>query len=126
MSFLPSKDRRYLADRDVAFREVVEGNNKGIILESFLLPAGKYQAEKADILIILPPAYPDAAPDMFYAYPHLKLVDNSLEPRCTQVRISFDRQSWQRWSRHNNHWRPGTDGLWTMIKRIEQALEVAA
>ncbi|MDM7975840.1 MULTISPECIES: E2/UBC family protein [Thalassospira] len=126
MSFLPSKDRRYLADRDVSFHEVVEGNKKGVVLENFLLPAGKYQTASADILIMLPPAYPDAPPDMFYAFPHLQLVASHRQPNCTNVRINFDRKSWQRWSRHNDQWRPGVDGLWTMVKRIEQALEVAA
>jgi hypothetical protein len=33
--------------------------------------------------------------------------------------------NWQRWSRHNNSWRPGVDGLHTMIKRIEHALAKA-
>lgn len=126
MTFLPSRDRRYIEGRGITYREVEDGNQKGIILENFPLPCGKYQVPQADILIILPAAYPDTAPDMFYAVPHLTLVSAQKEPRQTQARLNFNGQNWQRWSRHNKEWRPGVDGLWTMIKRIEAALEAAA
>jgi hypothetical protein len=63
---------------------------------------------------------------MFYAAPHLQFVVGQREPRCTQVREAIDGQTWQRWSRQNNQWRPGTDGIWTMLKRVEKALKVAA
>jgi len=126
MSVLPRQDRRYLEGRGITVREVVEGAKKGVILTGITLPEGKYQVAQADILILLPPSYPEVAPDMFYAAPHLKLVAGQREPRCTQARQAFDGQNWQRWSRHNNQWRPGTDGIWTMVKRVEEALEVAA
>nr|WP_172684936.1 E2/UBC family protein [Paracoccus marcusii] len=126
MSLLPRQDRRYLEERGITVREVIEGAEKGVILAGITLPAGKYQVAQADILILLPPSYPEVAPDMFYAVPHLKLVVCQREPRCTEARHAFDSQIWQRWSRHNNHWRPGADGIWTMLKRVEEALEVAA
>ncbi|MCW3783223.1 E2/UBC family protein [Defluviimonas salinarum] len=125
MSLLPRQDRRYLEDRGIAFREATYGNEKGVILSGITLPEGKYQVGEADILILLPTSYPDVAPDMFYALPHLRLMPEQQPPRCTEARLIFDGQDWQRWSRHNNHWRPGTDGLWTMVKRVEEALEVA-
>lgn len=126
MSLLPRPDRIYLEQRGIVPREVVEGAKKGVILTGITLPKGKYQVAQADILILLPPSYPDVAPDMFYAVPHLKLLATQREPRCTQVRETHAGQEWQRWSRHNNEWRPGTDGIWTMLKRVEEALEVAA
>jgi hypothetical protein len=126
MSLLPRQDRRYLEGRGIPVREVVEGAKKGVILTGVTLPAGKYQVALADILILLPPSYPEVAPDMFYALPHLRLLVGQREPRCTQAREALDGQTWQRWSRHNNQWRPGTDGIWTMLKRVEEALEVAA
>lgn len=126
MSLLPRQDHRYLEGRGITVREVVEGTKKGVILTGITLPEGKYQVAQADILILLPSSYPEVAPDMFYAVPHLKLVADQREPRCTQVRQAFDGQTWQRWSRHNNQWRLGTDGIWTMLKRVEEALEVAA
>lgn len=126
MSILPSKDRRYLASRDIAYREVEQGGQKGVVLTDFPLPDGKFQVTRADILIVLPPGYPDMPPDMFYAVPHLLLMAGNRAPRATEARLNFEGRNWQRWSRHNNQWRPGSDGLWTMLKRIESALEVAA
>ena len=126
MSLLPRQDRRYLEERGITVREIVEGATKGMILTGITLPEGKYQVSQADILILLPPSYPEVAPDMFYAVPHLKLVAGQREPRCTQARQAFDGQTWQRWSRHNNQWRPGIDGIWTMLKPVEEALEMAA
>lgn len=126
MSVLPLKDRRYLGERRIAVREVQDGAQKGVVLTDFPLPPGRFQVERADILIMLPPAYPDAPPDMFFAEPHLVLVAEGREPRCTQMRQTFAGRTWQRWSRHSYEWRPGIDGLWTMLKRIETALEAAA
>ncbi|WP_313138186.1 E2/UBC family protein [Paracoccus jeotgali] len=126
MTLLPRHDRRYLEGRGITVREVVEGAEKGVILTEITLPEGKYQVTQADILILLPPSYPEVAPDMFYAVPHLKLIVGQREPRCTEARHAFDGQIWQRWSRHNNDWRPGADGIWTMLKRVEEALKVAA
>jgi hypothetical protein len=126
MSLLPRQDRRYLEGRGIFPREVVEGAKKGVILPGITLPDGKYQVGQADILILLPQSYPDVAPNMFYAVPHLILVDGQREPRRTEVQETHYGQVWQRWSRHNDQWRPGIDGIWTMLKRVEVALEVAA
>ena len=123
---LPSGDRRYLAERGLPFREVEDRGRKAVILERFALPKGLFQVGEADILIQLPPGYPDAAPDMFWASPHLVLAASGREPRQTQVRETFDGKQWQRWSRHSQEWRQGADGLRTHIKRVERALEVAS
>ena len=80
MRLLPRQDRRYLEGRGIPAREVTEGGKKGVILTGITLPEGKYQVAQADILILLPPAYPDVAPDMFYAVPHLTLVTSQCEP----------------------------------------------
>ncbi len=125
MAFLPSKCRRYLYDKGWVFNEIENDKQKGIILRDFLLPADRYDAERADILIILPPNYPDVPPDMFYAHPFLKLKEGDKEPRATNARHQFADRTWQRWSRHAKDWRPGIDGIWTMLKRVETALEGA-
>ncbi|MFP5274976.1 E2/UBC family protein [Coleofasciculus sp.] len=126
MTFLPSRDRKYLESKSFAFEEIVDGCNKGIVLPKFRLPAQKYNANQVDVLIILPPGYPDVAPDMFYLEPWIKLVQGNRYPKAANNPFSFSGRSWQRWSRHNNEWRRGVDGIWTMLKRIEYALEVAA
>lgn len=123
---LPMRDRRYLEGRGLTFVEYREGAQTGVILRGYCLPDGKYQVAQADILILLPRGYQDAAPDMFYAQPWLTLALSSRYPRQADQPLIFNGQRWQRWSRHNSDWRPGTDGIWTMLKRVETALEIAA
>jgi hypothetical protein len=126
MKFLPEQDRQYLGDRGLAWDEIVEGIYKGIVFRSFPLPGGRFDVSVADILILLPTGYPDVPPDMFYLFPWVRLVPLSQYPKAADQPFQFQGQSWQRWSRHNAEWRPGTDGIWTMLKRIEYALELAA
>lgn len=126
MSVLPMKCRRYLVKRGVPFEEHEEGDQKAVILKAFALPTGRFDAPSADILVLLPSGYPDTPPDMFYVTPWLKLASSNSYPNRADQSFEFGRRNWQRWSRHNNEWRTGVDGIWTMIKRIETALEQAA
>lgn len=126
MSMLPMKCRRYLTERGIGFEEHEEGGQKAVIVKKFGLPPGRFDAPAADILILLPSSYPDSPPDMFYALPWLKLTASNHYPNQADVSFEFQGHSWQRWSRHNNEWRTGVDGIWTMLKRVETALECAA
>lgn len=121
---LPSFDQTFLVDHGYQFDVVQEGRETGIILKSLELPEGKFNVEAADILVLLPAGYPDCAPDMFYASPHLTLANGQVPKACT-VQHTFAGRVWQRWSRHNNAWRPGIDGLRTMVARIKTALAEA-
>lgn len=125
-AFLPVRCRGYLEARGIAFEEIEDRGQKGLILRQMVLPAGKYSVQQADVLMLIPPGYPDVAPDMFYTLPWLQLAPNNGFPRCADVPQDFAGQRWQRWSRHSDQWRPGRDGIWTMIKRFEHAVEIAA
>lgn len=124
MSILPLKCRNYLREHNVAFEEFAD--QRSIVLRQYPMPAGRFDADKADILIVLPAGYPDVRPDMFYALPWLKLVRGGAYPKAADQPYDFKGQKWQRWSRHNDQWRPGVDGIWTMLRRIDAALEAAA
>lgn len=126
MSFLPTSDLEYLNSKSIVFEEIDDGNKKGIVLKNRPLPGNRYDTSTADILIILPAGYPDVAPDMFHLLPWVKLLSSNSYPNRADNPVNFAGKKWQRWSRHNNEWRPGIDGIWTMIKRIEDALEKAA
>lgn len=126
MSFLPPADLEYLRGKGITFEEHVDGGNKGVILKRYQLPAGRFDAPVADVLILLPAGYPDAPPDMFHLMPWVRLVPANKFPNAADQAVQFLGQSWQRWSRHNNEWRPGVDGIWTMLKRVQDALEKAA
>jgi hypothetical protein len=122
---LPEADRRYLDEHRILAEVTTDGAHTGVILKQVPQPAGKFNHPVADVLIILPPGYPDVAPDMFFCDPWLTLVSASRYPTCADVAHSFAGRNWQRWSRHNSSWRPGIDGLHTMIKRVEHALAEA-
>ena len=123
--FLPSKDRKYLLDRQLAFEEVADGSVNGIIFPDFKLPSKQFDRDTASILILLPSGYPDLAPDMFYLNPWVRLAATNNYARCTDQPYTFNCVTWQRGSRHNNEWRRGKDGIWTMLKRVENALQEA-
>ena len=126
MSFLPPADLAYLTSKGIVFEEVEEGIKKGVVLKARRLPGGRFDAEQADILVLLPKGYPDVAPDMFHLLPWVKLKNTNAYPRKADHSETFAGKQWQRWSRHNTEWRPGIDGIWTMLKRIETALAEAA
>jgi len=126
-TFLPERDRDYLSSKGIVFEEVVAADGqRGVILRHYPLPAGLFDAAHADLLILIPHGYPDAAPDMFYTLPWVKLAVSRGLPKAADQPHAFAAQSWQRWSRHNQQWRPGVDGIWTMLKRVDCALECAA
>lgn len=125
MAFLPSKDRKYLLERELAFEEVAAGTVNGLVFPDFRLPAGHFDREASSVLIILPGGYPDLPPDMFFLNPWVRLAATKQYARCADQSHQFNNINWQRWSRHNNEWRRGKDGIWTMLKRVEHALQEA-
>jgi hypothetical protein len=125
MSFLPTNDRQYLQDKGFVFNEIVEGSQKGVVIQKYQLPKGKFDVPVVDLLILLRSGYPDLAPDMFHLFPWVKLLKAQKYPNGADQPVQFNGKKWQRWSRHNKDWRRGVDGIWTMLKRVEKALEVA-
>ena len=126
MGFLPEEDLDYLNNKGFVFEEKEDGNKKGIIIRNWRLPEGLFDAEIVDVLIIIPAGYPDLRPDMFHLVPWIKLKNGNKYPNAADQAVTFEGQDWQRWSRHCDDWRPGIDGIWTMLKRVEHALLVAA
>ncbi|NQY97499.1 MAG: multiubiquitin domain-containing protein [Henriciella sp.] len=123
---LPSKDETYLHDQGLTFEVVQTGRGMGVILKDFLLPEGVFDQANADVMILLPNGYPDACPDMFYVSPWIKVVHTGQYARAANVSFQFGGRDWQRWSRHNQAWRPGIDGLHTMIARARTAFQKCA
>ncbi|MBW2662418.1 MAG: hypothetical protein JRD93_10615 [Deltaproteobacteria bacterium] len=127
MSFLPEFDQNYLQEKGFNFKEASNNGNKGIIISGFVLPEGKYDQDKVDLLILLPQGYPDISPDMFYLFPAVVLMPGKQTAKAANVKFNFENIEWQRWSRHSPGptWRPGIDGLHTYLKKVETALQVA-
>jgi hypothetical protein len=126
--FLPEFDREYLDAKHLPFEQRTADGLNGLVLTNFALPRGKYNVNTADLLIIIPPGYPDVHPDMFYLHPTVLLAPSNAYPRATEAVIAFDGKQWQRWSRHLNsaEWRVGIDGIHTYIQKVITALEIAS
>ncbi len=119
---LPQADRRYVSEHELVTEDLAQGAQKGIVFKNYPLPLGRFNVEAADLLVVLPPGYPDAVPDMFFADPWLRLAGTAAYPNCADQPFAFGGRTWQRWSRHNTAWRPGKDGIQTMLRRIDNAL----
>ena len=124
-SFLPEKDRRYLSDHGLAFEEIEHNGHKGVIFRNHTLPPDVFDHAAADVLTLLPSTWPDTGTDMFYVFPWVKLRRTGAYPQAANAAHQFAGRSWQRWSRHNNEWRRGRDGIWTVLRRIVAALRAA-
>jgi hypothetical protein len=126
LASLPPEDHAYLEGRGISYEVVLNGAECGVILRGIPMPPGKFDHSAADVLLILPGGYPDAVVDMFHTDPWLRLAASRQFARAANVARAFAGRNWQRWSRHNNAWRPGVDGIHTILARIERALSEAA
>lgn len=88
-----------------------------VVLRDVALPAG-YSVAKADVLIKVPVAFPDARPDMFWVRPPLKLASGA-EPQATSLE-NIGNESWQRYSWHlqPNGWHAGTSRLRDFVRAV--------
>lgn len=125
MSFLPSVEIEYLKNKNYEFNEVDCGSQKGLILRNFPLPSDRFDAVAVDVLILIPAGFPDIGSDMFYTFPWVKFSQSGQFPKAADQPLQFDGITWQRWSRHSKDWRSGRDGIRTVLKRIQHAIEVA-
>jgi hypothetical protein len=125
LATLPPDDRAHLEARGITYEMLSDGAETAIVLRNCPLPAGKLDQERADILVILPGGYPDAVVDMFHCDPWLRLAATGSYAKAADVPRLFAGRNWQRWSRHNNAWRPGVDGIHTVLGRIDRALREA-
>ncbi len=118
---LPGADQRYLTDHGIKAEVSTSGNQVGVVLPRYELPGTAVSPRTVDLLIILPPGYPDSGPDMFYLHPWVQMPTGQW-PNKADHAFQFGGRSWQRWSRHSNVWRGGVDGIWTMLRRVDAAV----
>jgi hypothetical protein len=123
---LPPEDVEFLDTCGYRWEALQRGSQRGIVLRSFLLPAGLIPSE-VDLLIRIPPQYPVAALDMFYLSPGASRTDG--RPIVSLTSEEFGGVSWQRWSRHRlpeQIWRPGVDNISTHLQLVAMALKADA
>lgn len=88
-----------------------------LVISGYKLPDG-FQPRGVDLLVKLPPAFPDAAPDMFWVHPAVKTAAGTL-PRATYMERLLGKE-WQRFSWHltGGAWQPGTSTLRDFMRCI--------
>ena len=123
MSHLPRRCRQYLTEKGLSFREPYANGVAAVIIDPWKLPPGQYDHDQVALLLLLPDGYPDAAPDMFYVHPWIKVQGSPDWPNAAAAGYSFLDRGWQRWSRHWSDWRPGVDGIQAWLLKVRHALE---
>jgi len=120
---LADEDLLYLREKEYNFEALEDGGFICVVIRSFSLPSA-YTPNTTDLLLRLPPNFPLARPDMFWTFPHVKLVNGANPQAADQFDVQFQGRQWQRWSRHfeASHWRPGTDNLKSFLGTIRREL----
>ncbi|MGE3957424.1 MAG: multiubiquitin domain-containing protein [Vicinamibacterales bacterium] len=96
---------------------VEPGGWEFLVVADYELPAG-FQPNKVELLVKLPPGFPDAAPDMFWVHPPVRTASGS-QPRATSIERLLGKE-WQRFSWHlsGGAWTPGVSTLRDFMRCI--------
>jgi Prokaryotic E2 family E len=88
-----------------------------VVISNYELPAG-FEPNRVDLLVKLPPGFPDAAPDMFWVHPEVR-TPNRAVPKATSSEPLLGR-NWQRFSWHlaSGAWKPGVSELRDFLRCI--------
>ncbi|MDP8983022.1 MAG: multiubiquitin domain-containing protein [Acidobacteriota bacterium] len=88
-----------------------------LVISNFELPAG-FNPNRVEMLVKLPPGFPDAAPDMFWICPAVN-APNGNAPRSTSNERILGK-NWQRFSWHlaAGAWKPGISDLRDFLRCI--------
>ena len=94
---------------------------KFLVVSGFKLPAA-YSPQAVELLVKIPPLFPEAAPDMFWVRPAVALGDGTL-PKSTSSENLLG-STWQRFSWHlaKGAWKPGTSTLRDFVRCIRGRL----
>lgn len=101
-----------------------------VIVHNLALPRD-YNRDQTDVLLKIPDGYPDTPLDNFWVPAGFRLDGGEQPDRLSTDHLSFDGQSWDRFSWHledDSPWRPHADpeegsNLLTWMHSVEQRLE---
>jgi hypothetical protein len=99
-----------------------EGEQICVIVKDYPLPKKIWNREKTNLLVLVPPVYPNAKLDMFWVYPKdLKFADGGV-PQAAECIENHCGIEWQRFSRHPEKWNPARDNIITYFECIDHWL----
>jgi|ERR1035437_1487310 hypothetical protein len=116
MALIPKADEDFLLEKQFNYELRQAGSEIHLVIREYTFPPA-YGSTKADLLIIIPPAYPMAALDMFWTCPDVKLASGAWPQACEHHEPKADGRTWQRWSRHIE-WRSGVDTLRSFMTAV--------
>ncbi len=92
-----------------------------VVISEFSMPSA-FAPRVVELLVKLPPLFPEAAPDMFWVRPAVTLADGRL-PRSTTTENLLG-SNWQRFSWHlaKGAWKPGTSTFRDFLRCIRGRL----
>jgi hypothetical protein len=120
---LREQDHGYLEQLGLPFESTVENGVLCVVIRGWPLPSG-YNPAKTDLLLRLPPGFPDAQPDMYWCDPPVTLATTGTYPVAAEQFEEYLGRRWQRFSRHLNpgHWLAGRDSLKSYLALIRRDL----
>jgi hypothetical protein len=120
---LLDKDNDYLQAQTAEWETVIDAGRRWLLIHHYQLPSG-YNNVQVTVAIEIPTSYPEAAIDMFYVYPALKLISGTSIPKTQNTQV-IGGLTYQRWSRHLNgatRWNPLTDSVATFLAVVEESI----
>jgi hypothetical protein len=119
---LPEEDEGYLGQKGYQWELVPVGEEGCLILRNFAVSEDLYDRATTDVMVRIPAQYNNAALDMFYCDPPLKLRSGAY-PQAAEHFEEHVGRHWQRFSRHfPTPWRAGVDGLPTLLTFVQREL----
>jgi len=118
-------DQQVLDELGLVFEVGQDGAFITVTIHGFPMPAS-LDPRNADLLLRLPPGFPDAGPDMFWLRPSVTGPSGVPIPGTGSLELYLG-STWQRWSRHiAGQWRPGIDNLGTYMAYVRRCFDQAA
>ena len=123
---LPEEDERYLTEKGFDWALEPDGTGALLLLRNYPVDDTRFNCTSATIMVRIPPQYPLAALDMFYADPPIKLLSGAF-PQAAEHHEAHGGRTWQRFSRHLTvPWRPNIDGLASFLSIVSRELRPRA
>ena len=116
-------DKAHLESLGLEHEVIADGGMICVVIHDWSPPGG-YAPDKLDLLLRLPPTFPDAQPDMYWCDPPMRVANTNQYPPQADLMESYLGRIWQRFSRHlpPGAWQPGRDSLESYLALIRQAL----
>lgn len=107
-------------------------NLEWLLIPDYSLPLARFNKERTKLLFVIPPGYPNTAPDNFFVDVDLQLTDGSQPAGFNQGANSSSGKApiegdWGWFSWHPNVWRPAAiieegDNLVTYLRAVNACL----